>query len=178
MGLIAGPAMGLLRAVPLWVWLLLGSVAWGGWQRHRATEAAQELAAAQLQAAEQREAALAAAVHEQARVAAEQGAIADDIRRRLDVARAAAGRARAAAERMRDATAAAAANAASAAAAGDCAPAADAARVHTELLGRAVERARVLAEHADAAGAAGQACQRAYDALMPADVTLQGVDWR
>lgn len=158
-------AVGLLRAVPLWVWLLLAVLAWGGWQRHRATAAAQDLAAVQLQAAQQREAALAAAVREQARVAAEQGAIADETRHRLDRARADAGRARAAADRLRVAAASAAAGAAAAAAAGDCAPAVAAAGVHADVLGRAVERARILAEHADAAGAAGEACQRAYDAL-------------
>lgn len=158
-------AFGLLRAVPLWVWLLLAVLAWGGWQRHRATAAAQDLAAVQLQAAQQREAALAAAVIEQARVAAEQGAIADETRRRLERARANAGRARTAADRLRGAAASAAAGAAAAAAAGDCAPAVAAAGVHADVLGRAVERARILAEHADAAGAAGEACQRAYDAL-------------
>lgn len=34
-----------------------------------------------------------------------------------------------------------------------------------ELLGRCVERVRVLAEHADASRAAGQLCERSFDAL-------------
>ena len=159
-------AFGLLRAIPLWVWLLLAVLAWGSWQRHRATAVAQDLAAVQLQAAQQREAELAAAVIEQARVAAEQGAMAGETRRRRERARADAGRARTAADRLRAAAASAAAGAASAAAAGDCSRAVAAVGVHADVLGRAVERARILAEHADAAGAAGGACQRAYDPLM------------
>lgn len=44
------------------------------------------------------------------------------------------------------------------------------ARLLAELLGRAVDRAAVLADHADAARSAGQACERAYDSLAK-DVT-------
>ena len=124
MGLIApawAPVWGLLRAVPLWSWALCAALAWGGWQRHQARGAAQDLAAVQLQAALQREAALAAAVHQPARIATEQGAIADDTRQHLDRARADARRAADHAQRLRQQLAAGGAAAASAAAAGDCA---------------------------------------------------------
>jgi hypothetical protein len=126
----------------------------------------QEVAQIEARTAQQREAALAAAVHEQARIAGAQGAIANDTRKRLDMARTDAALARFDAGRLRDAAASAARNAASAAAAGDCAAAAGTAGMHAELLGRAVARAALLAEHADAAAAAGTACERSYDALI------------
>jgi hypothetical protein len=49
--------------------------------------------------------------------------------------------------------------------AADLAAAADAIRVSTELLGRARERAGVLARYSDAARIAGVGCERDYDAL-------------
>ncbi len=49
--------------------------------------------------------------------------------------------------------------------AGDSAPAEDAARVLADVLGRCVDRIRVLAAVADERGAAGSACERSYQTL-------------
>jgi hypothetical protein len=51
--------------------------------------------------------------------------------------------------------------------AADLAAAGDAIRMCTDVLGRADKRASVLAEVADARGAAGLKCERDYDALNP-----------
>lgn len=51
--------------------------------------------------------------------------------------------------------------------AGDCKAAGDAARVLAELLGRVEEAGRRMAAVADERGDAGQACERAADALTP-----------
>jgi hypothetical protein len=85
----------------------------------------------------------------------------------MDEARASAGRAAAAAQRLRQQLAANSATAAASAAAPspNCAPALAAASVHAELLDRAVQRSLILADFADRSQAAGQACERAYDAL-------------
>lgn len=71
--------------------------------------------------------------------------------------------------RLHDAAAAAARRSRAcqgAAAAGGGAAASDPAGVLADVLRRADDRAGVLAAHADAARAAGLACERAYDALM------------
>lgn len=44
-------AMGVLRVVPVWAWALAACLAWGGWQRHRATAATREAAQAEQRAA-------------------------------------------------------------------------------------------------------------------------------
>lgn len=58
-------------------------------------------------------------------------------------------------------------SAADTAPAGERAAAESAGRVLAELLGRAVDRARILAATADERGAAGTECERRYDALIP-----------
>jgi hypothetical protein len=50
--------------------------------------------------------------------------------------------------------------------AGDSAPAEDAARVLADVLGRCVDRVRLLAVIADERGAAGGACERSYQTLI------------
>lgn len=159
-------ALGLLRAVPVWAYVVAALLAWGAWQRTLAKSAAADRVALELSTAKAREEALAKAVREQARIATEQGAIADDTKRKLDAARADARRAGDAVRRLREQSASAASAAADSAAAGDCAPAVEAARVHAELLGRAVARAAVLADFADASSAAGEACERSYESLI------------
>lgn len=59
---------------------------------------------------------------------------------------------------------------ANSAAAGPSAPAEDAAGMLAELQRRADERAGILARIADARGAAGELCERSYDALTPSRV--------
>jgi hypothetical protein len=46
---IAG-ALGLARAVPVWVWALAALLAWGGFQKHRAAGATREAAVAEMRA--------------------------------------------------------------------------------------------------------------------------------
>lgn len=110
----------------------------------RATEAAWAASAARIQAeGEQRHAQLTADADRARRAAG-------SLRDALDIATHA----------LRRGTAEAPATAA------ECAAAHDAARVRADVLGSAIERAGILAAAADAAHAAGAACERSYDALM------------
>jgi hypothetical protein len=87
---------------------------------------------------------------------------------RLNVVSGLAARAAAdSADRLRDRLAAAArgASAADTAAPGGCEATSAALAVQSELLGRAVSTARLLAAYADAAAIAGRACVADYDAL-------------
>lgn len=43
--------LSLLRVVPVWAWALAACLAWGGWQRHRATSATKAAAVAEQRAA-------------------------------------------------------------------------------------------------------------------------------
>lgn len=90
-----------------------------------------------------------------------------ETRKRLDAAAAAVRRERAAAGELREELAAAdrKRRAADPAAAGQCAAAEATVDMRTDLFGRADDAAGELAAYADAARLAGQACERAYDAL-------------
>lgn len=48
---LAKPVLAILRAVPLGVWVFIAVLAWGGWQRHRATSATEARAVAEQAAA-------------------------------------------------------------------------------------------------------------------------------
>jgi len=168
--------VGPLASSMLWRAALLGVAFAAGWvsQGWRAEAQLQRIAAQQAQLRAQAGMATAAA---------EQAARAEESQRHaalqetthaaeeaMRAARADAADARRAADRLRQRLAAAIAadpgrGAASAGAAAGGAPATDAAGMCAELLGRAVDRARILAEHADRAAAAGTACERSYDAL-------------
>jgi hypothetical protein len=104
---------------------------------------------------------------EQRRTAAQAG-IANAAKKEAEDARADARAAHAAAVGLRQQASALAGrgDAVCAAAPGDSAPAFDASRMLADVLSRIDERAGVLAEYADAAHIAGQACERSYDALM------------
>ena len=131
------------------------------WNAERAAAAARAASASE-----------AARVEEQRRAAA-QKEIVDAHEARARRARADADAAGAAAARLRDRVAALVA-ASGHPAAGDpsaaaaSAPAGDATELLADVLGRCVSRVRELAAVADERGAAGAACERAYDALNPA----------
>jgi Protein of unknown function (DUF2514) len=163
MGLIS-PLLGIVRAIPLWVWALAAALAWGGWQKHRATSIAAEFAQAQQQAAAEREQALAATIAETARrLAAQQEAT-----RRADTslakARGAAASAAVAADGLRSRLAAIKADAA---ASNPAATGAGQTDRLAELLGTCADRHRDVAAAADRAIIAGIACEQSYNALTP-----------
>lgn len=45
------PILGLLKVIPVWVWVVAFALAWGGWQRHRAISATEAKAQAEQAAA-------------------------------------------------------------------------------------------------------------------------------
>lgn len=107
---------------------------------------------------------------EEQRRTEEQSRIADEARKDSDTARADANAAHAVAERLRQRLGelvAAGHAAGNSATAGPSQAAGDPLDVLADVLSRADKRAGELAEYADAAHVAGQACERAYDALSP-----------
>lgn len=161
--------LSLLGKVPAWAWLVLGLAAWGGWHRWQAIDTAREFERARVQAeADRARSEAQAAVETNRRIERQSEAIhvAEQAKTR---ARADAVSAQSAAERLRVRLAAleAVIRGEYPAAAGASAPAAAAAGMLTDVLGRCIDRVRSLAEHADAARTAGQACERSYDALTP-----------
>lgn len=159
----------LLRRVPVWAWVLMLVVGWGALQRHRATSAAEALAAAQATQAAQREAALELRHQETERrlIAVQENA--DATRQRSERAAADASARALAAERLlqraRAAVDRAPAQAASAAESGP--PTDPAAGLLADVLGRCVAQLGLVADFADRAHIAGEACERAYDSLAP-----------
>lgn len=157
----------ILGRVPVWVWVVIAVLAWGGWQRHRAQSAERVHTRAVAAAAAAREAQLQADAAETARRLAEQERIANDARQKAAAQAADALRARTAEQQLRARLAAITADrgAGAASAPGGSQTAAQAADLLADVLGRCVSRVRELAEYADAASTAGEACQRSYDAL-------------
>lgn len=164
---LAGRALSVLRLLPPWAWALLLALAWGGWQHHRATAAGHRLLAEQQAAAEARARALQADATETTRRLEAQRAIADQAQTAARAADVDAAAARAAADRLRQRLAAATSGArpASSATAAGSAPANDTEILCPDLLGRALDAARLYAGIADQRGGAGTACERSYDAL-------------
>ncbi len=171
-----------------WRWLALASAAivaigallgWGEGRERAGYRAGSAAVRTEWQAADLVRAAAAARAQEAARIeeqrrAAAHQEVVDAYQAQLQRARADAVVAAAAAGRLQQRVAALLAAARDRAAAGDPAPSAgspaadDAAGVLADVLGRCVERVRRLAEVADERGAAGAACEQAYDSLTVA----------
>lgn len=169
---IAAAALGLLRRVPLIAWVVLALLAWGGMQQHLAGKRAEQLRERERAEAQARADTIRDALVEQTRRTTAVEGIADAARQQARRAAADRQAARAAADdalrRMRaDATLRAASGAADPAAAAGSAPAGAADLVPADVLGRCAARVLDLADAADAARRAGEACERAYDALTP-----------
>jgi hypothetical protein len=160
-------ALVILRRVPPWVWVLIGVLAWGGWQRHQARSIERKHTQAVAAAAAERETKLQADAAETARRLAAQKGITDDARKQAQTLAADALRARTAEQQLRARLAAYTANAGAShpAAASGSPPTAQDAGMLADLFGRCLGSLRVMAATADDSRAAGEACQRSYDAL-------------
>jgi len=158
----------ILCAAVLVVLALAGGAVWV--YRGERDTARAELAQERLDAARAKVKAVDDARIEEQRRAAAQTEIANAATKELEGARADAAAANDAAGRLRQRVAELVS---AGRAAGNPAPtnagqaAGDPLDVLADVLGRADQRAGILAEYADAARVAGQACERAYDALTP-----------
>ena len=159
----------LLRRVPVWAWVLVLALGWGAFQRHRATSAVETLSRSQAAQAQAREAALVLRQQEIERRLTATQENADVTRQRAEQAAADAAARAAAAERLLQRARAVAARApASAASAAESGPTTDpAAGLLADVLGRCVAQLGIVADFADRAHIAGEACERAYDSLTP-----------
>jgi hypothetical protein len=160
-------AAGAATGVPLLVWPLLAASGWGAWGEIRALGLRAERAELRVEVADLRAAQDRARADTAAESARRTEAIqevtryANQYRARIEADRLGADRAH---QQLQQRLTGAIAAARAAAAAGG-APAGDPIGVLADVLGRADERAGILAGYADQARAAGIACERAYNAL-------------
>ncbi|RXF07662.1 hypothetical protein EG878_17555, partial [Enterococcus faecalis] len=160
--------LALVRGVPVWAWALAACLAWGGFQRHRATSATKAAAVAEQRAAVE------AATSEAERAArAQEQRYAESARKAADSYAAGIARARAAADATRrerdsllDALAAAApASGAASGAAATCR--ADDAPVVRSVLGECARALSSVAEAADADAAKLKGLQEYVQGVLP-----------
>ncbi len=158
------PVLLVLRAVPMWAYALALVLAWGGFQKHRATVAAGVVAAQAQKAAQEREAALAASILERDRRLSAQVEVVNHANAEIDRVKADAGRTLSERDRLRARLAALQAGRPGA---GASAPAASPTDSLSDLLSQCADRYASVAAEADRAVVAGLACQRAYESLTP-----------
>lgn len=149
-------------AVPVWAWVIVAALVWGGWQRHRATSAAEALRAHDSAIAAQIIQRQQADQAETARRLDEQRKATDAAETLARTARLDAAGARGAADRLRVELASRAADrrAADPAAAGGS----ETDRL-ADALGQCADQYRTVADVADAAIIAGLTCERSYNSL-------------
>ena len=162
MWLILKPILGILRAIPWWAYVIALCLAWGGYQRWRASSTAKAFQQAQADAAAEREKALTESLETYSnRVAAQRKAI-DDAEQKSTKARADASAATAAAGRLRVQLAAIQSGAS---APHSSAASASQAEGLADLLSNCADRYRSVAEVADRSIIAGLACEASYQTL-------------
>lgn len=157
---------GAIAKVPWWAWALAGLLAWGALQRHRVIKAREALVEYKAEVQDAFDRQKQADTLEGARRTKTIMEVADAATLQAESDRRSAAGARAALERLRaqSATGGNAGGVNPAATPGG--PPADSSRVvPAELLNRCGTRLVELGEYADTARTAGQACERAYDAL-------------
>jgi hypothetical protein len=162
MGLILSPILGLLKSIPIWVWVVAAALAWGGWQRHSATATAAEFNKAKIEAAAEREKALAESIKETERRLVAQKEITQNADAQLIKAKASASAASAAATDLvrKLATIKAVAESLNT-------PTFESSQTSllTDLLGSCVSEYRHVAQVADESIVAGKACEQSYNSL-------------
>lgn len=162
MGIVLSPILGLLKSIPIWVWVVAAALAWGGWQRHSATATAEEFAKAKATAAAEREHALSESIKETERRLVAQKEITQNADTQLAKAKASASAASSAVtDLMRKlATIKAVAESLNT-------PTFESSQTSllTDLLGSCVSEYRHVAQVADESIIAGQACEQSYTSL-------------
>lgn len=167
MGVTLAAVRALLGRVPLWAWVLAVVLAWGAWNRHQARSVRAEFDQAKVAAAAERAASAAeAAVESSRRRRVQQEAVDAANLKSAQLERSLAASADAG-QRLRQRLAALdAQRCAGHPAAASGSPAASAAvDLRSELSRRLDEAADGVARFAERAAIAGEACERAYDAL-------------
>jgi hypothetical protein len=174
------------QAVPVWAWVLVAALLWGGWQRHQAKSVAGMHAKAVATAAAEREKQLQDDAAETERMRKDAERIAHEARQKAQALAADVARARSNEQRLLDQLTAITTDggAKEASVADGSPPAGQTAGVLADVLGKCVRRVRRVAEYADEASAAGAACERAYDSLTagqaepPADKPASWQFWK
>ena len=168
---MSGPlaaAMGLVRAVPVWLWAVAIALGWGAWQRHEAKSAAAALHQRETREAKSRELEIRMRLEETERRLKAQNEVVQSAQKSTDAARRDAAAAADASRRLRVQLAAFGSTPAGGndpAASCACQAAATGPGVLADVLRGIDDRAGALAAAADAARISGLACERAYDAL-------------